>query len=133
MANAKPRKRPCSICRKWFLPDVRQKGRQTTWSLECRNKKHRRQCEGWNQNGSIPYLLFLPSAICPCSWALPTPAVRMNPHLQSRALCPGPFALGPWLLIIWDTDLTKEHGLIIRSSWLLPLAFQLIYKAVYRM
>ena len=49
MANTKPRKRPCSICRKWFLPDVRQKGRQTTCSLKCREKKHRRQCEAWNR------------------------------------------------------------------------------------
>jgi len=49
MANTKARKRPCSICRKWFLPDVRQKGRQTTCSLACRKQKHRRQCKAWNE------------------------------------------------------------------------------------
>ena len=48
MANTKTRKRPCSICRKWFLPDVRQKGRQSTCSLACRKEKHRRQCKTWN-------------------------------------------------------------------------------------
>jgi len=30
-------KRPCCICRKWFLPDVRQK------------EQHRRQCQAWNK------------------------------------------------------------------------------------
>lgn len=48
MANAKPRKRPCCICRTWFLPDVRQVGRQTTCSQGCRREKHRRQCKAWN-------------------------------------------------------------------------------------
>jgi hypothetical protein len=41
-------KRPCSICRKWFQPNVRQKGRQKTCSPGCRNEHHRRQCEKWN-------------------------------------------------------------------------------------
>jgi hypothetical protein len=49
MANTKARKRPCSICRKWFLPDVRHKGRQTTCSLACRKEKHRRRCKIWNE------------------------------------------------------------------------------------
>lgn len=52
MSNVKPRKRPCSICRKWFLPDVRQKGRQKTCSAKCRNELHRRQCANWNQKNS---------------------------------------------------------------------------------
>jgi len=42
-------KRPCSICRKWFAPDVRQKGRQKTCSPACQNELHRRQCEKWNR------------------------------------------------------------------------------------
>lgn len=49
MPNTKPLKRPCSICRRWFLPDVRQNGRQTTCSAECRKARHRRQCERWNR------------------------------------------------------------------------------------
>jgi len=32
MAKNSRGKRPCSICRKWFTPDVRQKGRQKTCS-----------------------------------------------------------------------------------------------------
>ncbi len=49
MAKNSSRKRPCCICRKWFLSDVRQKGRQKTCSPDCKNELHRRQCEDWNK------------------------------------------------------------------------------------
>ena len=49
MAKNSRGKRPCSICRKWFTPDVRQKGRQRTCSPACQNELHRRQCENWNR------------------------------------------------------------------------------------
>lgn len=50
MAKNSRGKRPCSICRKWFTPDVRQKGRQKTCgSPSCMKEQHRRQCERWNQ------------------------------------------------------------------------------------
>jgi len=52
MAYAKPRKRPCSICRKWFLPDVRQAGRQKTCGPECSRKLHRRNCSEWNRKNT---------------------------------------------------------------------------------
>ncbi len=48
MARAKTRKKPCSICRKWFLPDNRQGTNQKTCSKACRRKRHRRQCKEWN-------------------------------------------------------------------------------------
>lgn len=44
------KKRPCRICRKWFLPDVRRKGRQKTCaSAECKRKWHMKQCLEWNR------------------------------------------------------------------------------------
>jgi hypothetical protein len=49
MARNSRGSRPCCICRKWFLPDVRQKGRQKTCSPDCKNELHRRQCEDWNK------------------------------------------------------------------------------------
>lgn len=50
MPKSSSRKRPCSICRKWFLPDVRQKGRQKTCdNPDCRREYHRRQCADWNK------------------------------------------------------------------------------------
>ena len=49
MPSVSPRKRPCCICRKWFMPDVRQKDRQKTCdNPECRTEHHRRQCAKWN-------------------------------------------------------------------------------------
>ena len=50
MSKSSPLKRLCCICRKWFLPDVRQKNRQKTCdNPECRRKHHRRQCAKWNE------------------------------------------------------------------------------------
>ena len=50
MPRARTRKRPCMICRKWFLPDLRQIGRQKTCGrTECRKEHHRRQCRQWNR------------------------------------------------------------------------------------
>jgi hypothetical protein len=49
MAKNSHGKRPCCICRKWFLPDVRQKGRQKTCSPDCKRELHRRQCQAWNK------------------------------------------------------------------------------------
>ena len=52
MPYVRPRKRPCSICRKWFLPDVRQAGRQKTCSPECSGELHRRNCAKWNKKNT---------------------------------------------------------------------------------
>ena len=50
MAKNSRGKRPCKICRKWFLPDVRQIGRQKTCGRPaCMSEQHRRQCEKWNK------------------------------------------------------------------------------------
>lgn len=52
MPHTKPRKRPCRICRKWFLPDVRQAGRQKTCSARCSRELHRRNCRAWNKKNT---------------------------------------------------------------------------------
>lgn len=50
MPKAKTRKRPCRICRRWFLPDIRHRERQKTCgNPECRREWHRRQCAKWNR------------------------------------------------------------------------------------
>lgn len=44
------RKRPCRICRRWFLPDARLGNRQKTCGdPECKREWHRRQCAQWNR------------------------------------------------------------------------------------
>ena len=50
MAKKSYGKRPCSICRKWFQPDVRQKDRQKTCGCsKCQKELHRRNCRNWNR------------------------------------------------------------------------------------
>jgi len=50
MAKKSCGKRPCSICRKWFQPDVRQKDRQQTCGRSsCQTELHRRNCHDYNQ------------------------------------------------------------------------------------
>ncbi len=50
MAKKSCGKRPCCICRKWFQPDIRQRGRQKTCGRsECKDELHRRNCQKWNK------------------------------------------------------------------------------------
>lgn len=50
MAKKSCGKRPCSICHKWFQPDVRQKNRQKTCGRsKCQRELHRRNCHNWNK------------------------------------------------------------------------------------
>lgn len=50
MPRVRTRKRPCRICRRWFLPDPRQIDRQKTCGrAECKREHHRRQCRQWNR------------------------------------------------------------------------------------
>jgi hypothetical protein len=43
------KKRPCSVCRRWFLPDARVGDRQRTCgSAECRRARHRRVDRDWH-------------------------------------------------------------------------------------
>ncbi len=50
MAKKSCGKRPCSICHKWFQPDVRQKDRQRTCGRsKCQKELHRRNCSNWNK------------------------------------------------------------------------------------
>jgi len=50
MQRAKPRKRPCRVCRKWFLPDGRLKNRQKTCgNPECQREWRRKKSAEWNK------------------------------------------------------------------------------------
>lgn len=42
------RKRPCRICRRWFIPQPRAGERQhVCGSPECQRERHRRNCQAW--------------------------------------------------------------------------------------
>lgn len=47
------KKRPCRICRRWFMPNARLKDRQMTCAdPECKREWHRRKCADWNKKNS---------------------------------------------------------------------------------
>jgi len=53
MRKTPGRKRPCRICRRWFLPDPRLKGRQMTCGdAHCKRQWHRKKCQEWNRKNS---------------------------------------------------------------------------------
>ena len=46
-------KRPCRICRRWFLPNPRLKERQMTCGRpECQRQWHKKKCAQWNQKNT---------------------------------------------------------------------------------
>ena len=50
MPRIPTRKRPCRICRRWFLPNPRLKSRQMTCGDSCcKTEWHRKKCEEWNR------------------------------------------------------------------------------------
>ncbi len=51
MTRSPTRKRPCRICKRWFMPHPRVKDRQKTCgNPPCQREWHRRKCEKWNHN-----------------------------------------------------------------------------------
>ena len=53
MQKTPARKRPCRICRRWFLPNPRLKDRQMTCAdLHCKREWHRRKCAEWNRKNT---------------------------------------------------------------------------------
>jgi len=44
------KKRPCRVCRKWFVPDVHEGLRQQfCTSAKCQKERHRRGCAAWRK------------------------------------------------------------------------------------
>lgn len=89
MAMTPTRKRPCRICRRWFLPDPRLKERQMTCGqTECQKQWHKKKCAEWNRKNTdyfkANYLQKKIEAATQCRGdpqaALPVavPASRMN-------------------------------------------------------
>ena len=51
MSRSPIRKRPCRVCKRWFIPHPRLKDRQKTCGdQQCQREWHRRKCEQWNHN-----------------------------------------------------------------------------------
>jgi hypothetical protein len=53
MRKTLTRKRPCRICRRWFVPNPRLKDRQKTCGRpQCKREWHRKMCEKWNRENA---------------------------------------------------------------------------------
>ena len=53
MRKTLTRKRPCRICRRWFMPNPCLKDRQKTCGRsQCKREWHRKMCEKWNRENS---------------------------------------------------------------------------------
>ena len=51
MSRSPTRKRPCRVCKRWFIPHPRLKDRQKTCGdQQSQREWHRRKCEQWNHN-----------------------------------------------------------------------------------
>ncbi len=47
------KKRPCRICRRWFMPNPKVKDRQMTCGDPgCKKEWHRKRCSEWNKKNS---------------------------------------------------------------------------------
>lgn len=75
MPRARPRKRPCKICRKWFLPNPKLKKRQATCGAQdCQQKWHRKKCREWNhQNKELFRSNYLQTKLDAASVGSPCP------------------------------------------------------------
>jgi len=53
MKKAMSRKRPCRICKRWFIPNPRLKDRQKTCGTsQCKREWHRKMCRKWNRENA---------------------------------------------------------------------------------
>jgi len=54
--NSYIKKRPCRICRKWFVPNPRVGDRQKTCgSNECKQKWRNKKCAQWNRQNRVTF------------------------------------------------------------------------------
>ncbi len=65
MSRSPTRKRPCRVCKRWFIPHPRLKDRQKTCGdSQCQREWHRRKCEQWNHNNvDISRKAFVPKPV----------------------------------------------------------------------
>jgi len=91
MPRVPTRKRPCRICRRWFLPNPRLKGRQMTCGdSRCKTEWHRKKCAEWNRKNPdyfrANYLQKKIEAAGQGAWTSKTPPAKSSPGwtLKSR-------------------------------------------------
>ena len=68
MPRTSCRKRPCKVCHRWFLPDLRVGGRQKTCASEdCKKRWHQKQCKKWNRKNKAYFKgIYLQKKLAAC-------------------------------------------------------------------
>ena len=79
------KKRPCRICRRWFMPNPRLKVRQMTCSDPvCKKEWHRRKCKEWNsKNADYFRANYLQKKIDAASQPGTPPSIRPKTRFKS--------------------------------------------------
>ena len=80
------RKRPCRICRRWFIPNPRLKDRQKTCGdPECQRRWHKKKCAEWNKRNPDYFRTnYLQKKIIAATETLhQTPSLKLNNRLKS--------------------------------------------------
>lgn len=98
------RKRPCSECRRWFLPEARVGERQRTCgSIECKRARHRRVDRAW-RTANRDYDRDR-------RWRLAIAAAKLAPKSAARRENESaPVSTVPWDVV---QDEMKVEGLVI--------------------
>ena len=80
------KKRPCRICRRWFMPNPRVKDRQKTCAdARCKRAWHRKKCAQWNRNNPDYFKAnYLQKKLDDASAKTPKPQSRINSGLPLR-------------------------------------------------
>jgi len=128
MAKAHTGKRPCGICRKWFVPDPRQIGRQQTCgNPACQRELHRRRCRQWNRKNrdyfKANYLsaklerIKDPPVSSEKTRACVIPASRIELWLPKQAMVE---IIGAKHLVIFEYIIEQIMGRAVRKSSLIP-------------
>jgi len=90
--NRRNKKRPCRICRKWFIPDPRVGNRQKTCGdPECKRQWHVRKCSDWNKKHRTYFQeIYLAAKLQGLDPANSTIAASNSPPLASAPACRDP-------------------------------------------
>ena len=80
------RKRPCRICRRWFIPNPRLKDRQKTCGdADCQRRWHKKKCAEWNRRNPDYFKTnYLQKKIIAATEnSTPSPSLKLNNRLKS--------------------------------------------------
>ena len=96
-------KRPCRICRRWFIPNPRLGERQKTCgAAECQKQWHKRKCADWNRNNRVYFReIYLRNRLRSADSA-------RSPQSSAPRSPPSPASLEPVAPLDYPRDVVQE-------------------------